>query len=147
MTMTPEEVGRTVCREYDAFRENAPTPAGWDELRQHLAAWLATVEESLAFAGLLWVIENSQPRHHLLAGELLLARNIPLLIPPKEFISRIAPRFDASASSVIRYLKSQIGRAEALRQVHDLRDTATYPAMRVGLDACRYHLGEHPCAG
>ncbi|HET6408681.1 MAG TPA: hypothetical protein VFG14_12425 [Chthoniobacteraceae bacterium] len=73
-------------------------------------------------------------------------RNVPLKISAKEFLSRIALRLDASAGTVIQYFEAKVGRAAALREVHELRTATTDPTMLKGLDACRYWLGELPAA-
>ena len=147
MAMSPNEIGQTVCREFDAFIANRPSDARWNELRQRLATWFATIDSSSAFAGMLWVIENSERyQHQELAGELLAGRQVPLQVPLAEFIRRVVPRLNASASSIPRYVREQVGADAALREVKaQLSGTADERA-KSGLRTFSYWLGE-PVAG
>jgi hypothetical protein len=142
---TPDEVGRTVCREFDAFIENEPSTARWNDLRQRLAAWFATIDESSAFAGMLWVIENSERyQHQELAGELLNRRQVPLQIPLAEFIRRVVPRLNASASSLPRYVREQVGVDGGLREVKAQLSAVEDEKAKAGLRSFSYWIGAPP---
>ena len=142
VTTSPEEVGQTVCREFDAFIGSDPSNERWNELCQRLAAWFATVDESLAFAGMLWVIENSaRYQHQELAGQLLEGGHVPLQIPLAQFIRRVAPRLNASAASVPRYVRDQVGPDAALREVKAQLLAAVDENAKSGLRTFSYWLG------
>ena len=140
--MSPKEIGETVCDAFDAFAEMQPTTRKWDELRERLWMWFRSVDEPLAFEGMLWVFERSDRyQHQQLAGELLARRKLPLMIPPQAFIRRIAPRLSASASEVAKYLRMQVGDEAVLHHVNALARTATDERLCRGLDALSYWLG------
>lgn len=90
MLNTPFEIGEKLCMELDAFMCAAPRNEGWLALERALIDWFETIDESLAFAGMLLVLENSQRSQcHLPAGELLLRRKVRLQVPAAELIARI----------------------------------------------------------
>lgn len=140
--MSPQEVGQTVCHEFDCFAEHSPTTAGWNELRERLLIWFRSVDEPLAFDGMMWVFEHSRRyQHQQLAGELLKRRSIPLPISAREFIQRIAPGLDASANEVVRYFVAQIGKETAQQELNAVIRGATDAQMRDGLRHLSYWLG------
>ena len=140
--MSPEQVGQRVCDAFDEFAAHRPSTGSWEELRQQLLEWFVQVEEQSAFEGMLWVLEHSRRyQHQQLAGELLAQRGLPLSIPPREFLRRIAPTFDASASEVVKYFSSQVGRESAQREIRLLAEEITNDPARSGLRSISYWLG------
>ena len=138
---TPNGVGLVVCREFDAFIANNPSGAGWDALRRRLMVWFATLDEPLAFAGMIWVLENSQRyQHQELAGELLGERRIPLQIPARQFIRRAARKLNCSTASVPRYLCQQIGSDESLREIQAALSTGGDADLKAGLQSLSYWI-------
>jgi hypothetical protein len=143
MAMSHEVVGRTVCREFDAFVADDPSTARWNVLRQRLSNWFATVDEATGFAGMLWIIENSERfQHHELAGELLCGRQMPLPIPLSEFIWRIAPKLNPSAMAIPQYIRDRVGRGAAMREVTSQLSSATDERTKIGLSTLSYWLSE-----
>ncbi|MGC4004995.1 MAG: hypothetical protein QM811_18535 [Pirellulales bacterium] len=101
------------------------------------------IDERAAFAGMLWVLENSgRYQHQELAGELLADRSLPLLISVDEFIRRTAPTLNPSCTTIARYLRGQVGVTETLKVIDELSSTASDEQMRSGLRSLNYRLGQ-----
>lgn len=79
-------------------------------------------------------------QHQLLAGELLARRRVPLLIPPADFLRRIAPRLNASAREIVHYLATEAGLEVARREVQSITRAATDQRMQAGLRSAAYWL-------
>jgi len=140
--MSPQDVGQYVCKAFDEFLEQGASDDKRNALREHLLVWFRSVDESLAFEGMMWVIEHSDRfQHQQLAGELLARRGVPLLISPEDFVRRVAPRLSSSSSEVARYLDTQVGHVLAQRVVASLIRVATDKRLQVGLRSLAYWLG------
>jgi hypothetical protein len=149
--MSPMGVHRHVCEAYDELarrRLEGGGPANWELLRADLVLWARGIDATVAFAGLLSVLE-SERRHAYqhIAGEWLDKADIPCPLSPPELMRRVLPLLDLSAGTVPRYAARVFGRETVRAFVRDLRSAGACWPGRGTLDAVRHWLGEHPADG
>jgi hypothetical protein len=145
------EIHRYVCPAFDEFRRRrfkGVGPENWEDLRAELLIWAKRLDPAIAFAGLLSILElRREYAYQDIAGELLEKASIPCPLSLDEFMRRVLPLWDLSASTVPRYASHAFGREAVLGFIRELeRSGAVWPGKGT-LDGVRYHLGEHPASG
>jgi hypothetical protein len=146
--MRPAEIHRHVCQAFDTFvqhRIEGHGPPNWDVRRADLAGWIRGLDASVAFAGLLSILESeSRYQYQDLAGELLTRGGIPCPLALPEFMRRAFSLWNPSASSVPRYAAQVFGREVILNFI---RANQTVDLDQPKREAVQYWLGEHPAKG
>lgn len=146
--MSPFDVAHHLCTTFDDFAERAIRPDGpnnWNGLRDDLFAWISNLDTGVAFDGLFHVLETqTRYQYQWLAGDLLQRASIPCPLTLDDFITRVAPRFNASADTVPKYLGATFGKNAVLTRLRDLRSTENDSHWVSALDSMRYGLGEYP---
>jgi len=107
-----------------------------------LLIWIREIDQDVAFAGLLSILESERRyQYQDIAGELLDKANIPCPLSLGDFMRKVLPLWNLSAATVPRYAARVFGRETVLRLMHELKASgATWPS-RGTLDGVCYHLG------
>jgi hypothetical protein len=146
--MSPSEVHRHVCAAFDEFQQRCLQSDGtqtWEHFLDDLIAWIGQVEPSVAFAGLLSILESEQQYvYQNIAGELLDKVSIDCPLSLEGFMRRVLPVWNVSVASVPRFAARTFGCDAVLMLMRNLKaGGVTWPG-RGTLDGVRYQLGEHP---
>jgi hypothetical protein len=111
-TGSPAEIGGHVVFCVGSFLDRFPNgnPKNWDELKEKLFRWVQHLDPNVAFAGLLWILENERRyQYQLVAGELLDRASLKGDVPLPELLGRILPHFEESANTVPKFLCGTFG--------------------------------------
>jgi hypothetical protein len=143
--MSPTDIHRHVCQAIDDFVQRQVEERGsqnWDSLRADLSLWVRGLESSIAFAGLLSVLESeSRYQYQDIAGEVLTNADIPCPLALPEFMQRAFSSWNQSAGAVPRYAAHAFGREAILDCVRDLMASKTGGISRSKMEAVLYWLG------
>ncbi len=145
--MTAAEVGEHVCRSFERFSADGPSPLRWEDLRGCLLAWVAGLPPDEAFDGLMWILQHrGRYQEQWLAGDLLCRASLSCPLGPADFLERVTPNLDASADTVAQYAVQAFGRDAVLATLSNLL-TSSSDAKRVAtVNNLRYWLGVRPAA-
>src|SRR5205085_235514 len=104
--MSPSDVHRYVCSAFDEFQQRrlqGDCSQTWEHLRDDLTAWIWRIDSSVAFAGLLSILElERQFTYQNIAGELLDKTKLACPLSLEDFMRRVLPVWNVSVAAVPR---------------------------------------------
>jgi hypothetical protein len=114
-----------------------------------LVSWVRLLDQDVAFAGLLSILElERRYQYQDIAGELLEKAGILCPLSLEDFMRNVLRLWDLSAGTVPRYAAREFGREKVLSLMHDLATRGAAWPNRETLDGVCYHLGtELPNSG
>jgi hypothetical protein len=140
---SPSQLGQLVITSVDRFLNQHPTGnnKNWNDLKARLSRLLQGTEATLAFDGLLWILENHNGcQHQMVAGELLQRASLVSTLPLKELLRRLLPNFEESARTVPAYIRWVFGKEAVLLTLDEL-ENATVDPLPVGkIKTMRYWM-------
>jgi hypothetical protein len=141
-TGASHEIGQHIVGCVDRFLDDpAANTKEWEDLKTRLLNWVQRLDPDVAFAGLLWILENqSRYQHQLVAGELLDRASLHSPIPLPELLHRIAPQFNLSAETVPQFLSHEFGRDAVVKGLREMREQSSVE--HAGVRTMLYWLGE-----
>jgi hypothetical protein len=140
---SPSELGEAVVACVDRFLNQHPAGnnKNWNDLKARLLHWVQGAEATVAFDGLLWILENYDGyQYQMVAGELMQRASLASSLPLDELLRRLLPNFEESARTVPAYIQCVFGKEAVLRTLDELEKGTVDPLLIGKTATMRYWM-------